>query len=121
MSLRAERVASVIKRALAGPVAELANTKNYGLATVTSVKMSPDLQISKIYISLYGKQSPAAFIKLLESKSSELKSVIAKKVRLRRTPELRFFIDDTLDQMEHIQDLLDSVKKDNNENNQERV
>ncbi len=39
---------------------------------------------------------------------------MAKEVRLRFTPDLKFFLDDTLDQIEHIQRLLDSVKDDSN-------
>ena len=111
MSIRSERVSSVIKRVLAKPVSDLAAEHQAGLATVTSVRLSDDLQIAKVYISVFGgKLQPAKFISILEANTGDLRSFVGANVRLRFTPELRFFLDDTLDQIEHIQKLLDSVK-----------
>jgi len=116
MSIRTEKVASVIKKALAKPIADLAYEANAGLATLTSVKITNDLQIAKLYISVFGGNiTPLEFIDFLEKKSGELRSQIASKVRLRFVPEIKLFLDDTLDQIDRIQTLLDSVdKKDNN-------
>ena len=112
MSIRAERVASVIKRVLAQPVSDLANEYNAGLVTVTTVRLTNDLQIAKVYVSVYGgKTSPPEFVDILEKNAGEFRTIVGNNVRLRFTPELRFYLDDTLDQMEHIQKLLDSVKK----------
>lgn len=111
MSLRSEKVASVIKRALSMPVSDLARENSAGMATVTSVRISPDLTLAKVYISLFGKSfSPIEFISLLEENKSSLRKIVGRAVRLRQTPDLKFFNDDTLDQIEHIQKLLDSVK-----------
>lgn len=110
MSIRADKVASVIKRIIANPIANLANEHKAGLATVTSVKMSPDLQIAKVYISVFsGKISPVKFLEILDNKKHELRHSVGVGVRLRFTPDLRFFLDDTLDQMEYINKLLESV------------
>ncbi len=111
MSLRAEKVASVIKRALTVPISDIARENSAGLATVTAVRMSPDLTVAKVYISVYGKNyPPAKFINILEDSKGELRRFVGSSVRLKQTPELRFFIDDTLDQIEHIQKLVDQVK-----------
>jgi ribosome-binding factor A len=112
MSLRAEKVASVIKRALSQPIVEIARETKAGFVTLTAVRISSDLQIAKLYISIYGKNThPGEFLQELENRKHELKQVMAKEVHLRYLPELKFYFDDTLDQMEHIQELLDSVKK----------
>ncbi len=119
MSIRAEKVASVVKRALSNPINEIARENSAGLATVTAVRLSKDLQIAKVYISLYGKNfSPMEFIDILGENKSELRYIVGQAVRLRNTPDLRFFIDDTLDQMDHIQKLLDSVKSDQKDNDE---
>jgi len=111
MSIRTEKVASVIKKALAKPITDLAYEANAGLATLTSVKVTNDLQIAKLYISVFGgKMTPLQFIDFLEYRSGELRSVIASNVRLRFVPEIRLFLDDTLDQIDRIQKLLDSVE-----------
>lgn len=113
MSLRTEKVASVIKRTLAQPISDYAKEVFAGLVTITDVRLTNDLQIAKVYLSVYaGKVTPAQFVNMLEKKVGELRSYVGSKVRLRFTPELRFYIDDSLDQIEHIQKLLDSVKKD---------
>ena len=112
MSVRSEKVASVIKRILAKPLTDLSEEHNAGLVTITSVKLSNDLQIAKIYVSIFGgKISPPKFLSILEGHVRELRHHVGANVRLRYTPELRFYIDDTLDQIEHIQKILDSVKK----------
>jgi ribosome-binding factor A len=114
MSLRGEKVGSVIKRALAGPLSDLASEFRAGLVTLTSVKLSDDLQIAKVYISVYGgKISAGQFLDRLEPRIGELRTYIGSKVRLRFTPELRFYLDDTLEQISHIQKLLDKIKTEN--------
>ena len=112
MSIRAEKVSSVIKRALAEPISRIASENSAGLVTITSVRMSNDLQVAKIFVSIYGsKVSPGKFLPLLEEKAGSLRSYLGKYIKLRFTPELRFFLDDTLEQMERIQNLIDSAKK----------
>lgn len=112
MSIRAEKVASVIKRALSEPVSTIARENSAGIVTVTTVKLSPDLQIAKVYISVYGKKySSAEFVQILDNRKGELRKIVGNSVRLRTTPDVKFFIDDTLDQMDRIQVLLDNSKK----------
>lgn len=113
MSIRTEKAASTIKKILATPIGDFAREYYPGsLVTVTSIRLSPDMRLAKVYLSFFGNSiSPGAFIEMLEEKKGYIRSIIGSKVRLRFTPDLKFFIDDTLDQIEHIQSLLDSVKK----------
>ncbi len=116
MSIRTEKAASTIKRIMAKPIGDLAGEYYPGsLVTITSIRLSPDMRLAKVYLSFYGKSiSPGAFIDILTEKKGYIRSVIGAGIRLRFTPDLKFFIDDTLDQIEHIQSLLDSVKKSGN-------
>ncbi len=50
MSIRAEKVASIVKRALSQPISDFALEHNAGIATVTTVRFSPDLTLAKVYI-----------------------------------------------------------------------
>jgi ribosome-binding factor A len=112
MSVRQDKIASLIKKAVAMPVGELAKNLSPGVfATVTSVKVSSDLSIAKIYLSIMGgKKTPLEVLELLESRKSNLRHGLAKAVNLKFVPEIRIFIDDTLDQIDHIQKLLDKSK-----------
>ena len=111
MSVRAEKVASVIKRALVEQINEIANENHAGLVTITSVKMTNDLHIAKVYITLFGgKLGPGEFIDILYDNQKAIRSELGHNIRLRYTPELRFYLDDTLEQMEHIKQLINSIK-----------
>lgn len=112
MSIRTEKVGSVILRALVRPVQNLAKEFEAGLASVTNVQLTKDLSIAKVYVSVYGgKTNPMEFIQILDKKKGELRYNLASEIKLRFVPELRFYIDDTLDQMEHIQKLIDKAKE----------
>ena len=113
MSIRTDKVASLIKRILTQPIAEIAEEYSAGLVTVTSVRVSKDLQLARVYISVYDKKmSPGEFVEILEKRKKRIRSYLGSNMRLRYTPDLQFHIDDTLDQMDHIQDLIDNVNTD---------
>ncbi len=113
MSIRTERVAGSVQRALARPLSKLASEISAGLITVTSVKMSPDLRIARVYFSVYGGQlSPAKVLARIEDQAPHLRHEVATEIQLRYAPELRFYIDDTLDNMERISTLLQKVRED---------
>jgi ribosome-binding factor A len=112
MSIRTEKVASLIKRILAKPLNDLAKSCSAGLVTLTAVRVSPDLKIAKAYVSVYGnKMTPAEFMEYLETHKGGLRYELGRELKLRATPELRFYLDDTLDQIEHIQKLIDQTKE----------
>jgi len=111
MSIRTEKVASVVKKVVADSINEIATEYKAGLATVTSVRISKDLLLAKIYISVFnGKVSPAAFISILDDNKGRIRSSVASQVRMKFTPDLKFYLDDTLDQIDQIQSLVNKVK-----------
>lgn len=111
MSIRAEKIGSVIKRSLAVEVLNIASENSFGFASISAVRVSKDLSIAKIYFSLLGtKKTPEEFLKILNKNKGRLRSLVASEVRMRFVPELRFFYDDTLEQIEQINSLVEKVK-----------
>lgn len=111
MSLRTEKVASLLQQIIVEPIREISKEYKAGLVTVTSVRVTEDLQLAKIYISVYGgKLTPMEVLEVLEDEGYRVKSAIASQARLRFVPEIKFYIDDTLDQIDRIQSLLDKAK-----------
>jgi ribosome-binding factor A len=111
MSIRVQKVSEQVKRVIAKPINDIASEVKAGMVTITSAKVTPDLQIAKIYISSFGgKITPIEFLTILESRKGEIRHYLGTQIRMRFTPDLLFFYDDTLDQIEHIQKLIDSVK-----------
>ncbi len=117
MANRAEKVANEVKKVLSGEISRIALDNGFGMATLTAVRMSKDLQVAKIYISNFASdKGPGDLIDLFNKHVGELRYLVGKQLRLRFTPELRLFFDDTLEQMEHIQDLLNKADMNGTEN-----
>ena len=78
-----------------------------GLATVTNVEVSPDLSIAKVYISLLNLK-PKETLEMLMNRKSEIRNRLSERVKhqLRIVPDLRFFIDDSYDAIQRIEELL---------------
>lgn len=85
------------------------------LVTVTNVKMSPDLGLAKIYLSIYNTENKQAVILQLDEAHYQIKSAFVQRVKrqLRRIPALNFYIDDTLDEMYRLNNLFNKLEADN--------
>lgn len=84
------------------------------LITVTEVKVSPDLSVAKIYVSIFPTTNKDTIIKSIKLKAATYRSQLAKTAAktMRITPELLFYLDNTLDEMDKIDRAL-SGKGDN--------
>ncbi len=112
MSLRTQKISSLIKRVLSSEISRLANENSAGFASISTVKMSKDLSVANIYFNLLNsKLTSDDFTAILNDNKGKLRSIVASEIRMRMAPELRFFYDDTLEQMEATENLLDEVKK----------
>ena len=86
----------------------------YGKAfvTVTGVRVSPDLGIAKIYLSVFGVKNSQETIDQVEKHNKEIRKRLGNEIRhqARIIPELKFFLDDSLDYVEKIEKLLNDSK-----------
>jgi len=89
------------------------------LVTVTNVKMSSDLGIAYIYVSVYNVPYKQEVVKELWENLAYLRGQVGKRIRkqVRRIPVLKFYIDDTLDEAEHIDNLFTRMHSENNTQN----
>lgn len=112
-------MAAEIQKALASPLQRIAEEMSAGFITVTEVRMSPDLQVARVFISVYGgKSSSGDVVEHIElSEIGRLRHHIANSVRLRYVPQLKFYIDDSLDRAMRINAILDSVKPKDDDSN----
>jgi len=78
------------------------------MITVTVVRMSPDLSLARAYLSIFPSNDADKFLDNLQHHIKHIRLELGKRVRhqLRVVPELAFFIDDSLDYAEHIDELL---------------
>ena len=82
------------------------------MVSVTRVKISPDLSICTAYLSVFPSEKGEEIINNVNANEKTIRYELGTKVRhqLRIIPELRFFIDDSLDYIDHIDELLKSDK-----------
>lgn len=83
--------------------------KTHGvIISVSTVRVSPDLSIARAYLSIFPSDKAQELIESINNSAREIRYELAKVVRfqLRKTPELSFFIDDSLDYIENIDNLL---------------
>ena len=78
------------------------------MVSVTRVKVSPDLSICTAYLSIFPSERGSELLNNIQQNTSTIRYDLGQRVRnqLRIIPELRFFIDDSLDYLERIDDLL---------------
>ena len=78
------------------------------MITVTQVRVSPDLGVAKIYVSLFPVKEKDQMLDLIKKNTSEIRGLLGKRIRhqARVIPELVFYIDDSLDYAERINELL---------------
>jgi ribosome-binding factor A len=118
MAHRIEKVENLIKQEISLIFLRKLQDRSFGFLTVTNVKLSPDLKIAKVYISVYEKEKREFVLEKVKSLSGFIRSELASKIRIKFIPELKFFIDDTLDYVEKIEGLIKEIHKDDNKENE---
>lgn len=104
---RPERVGEEIRQELAILLAREVHDPGIGFVTLTRTKMSPDLQLIRVYYTLIGDdRAKRDTQRALERATPFLRRHIAARVRLRRVPEIRFEFDRTVEHQDRIEQLL---------------
>lgn len=78
------------------------------MVSVTQVRVTPDLGIAKVYLSLFPATDKKEVIQQIQEQSKEVRYMLGKRVgqQLRHTPDLHFYLDDSFDYAEKIDQLL---------------
>ncbi len=117
MSHRVDKVENLIKEEISLIFLHKMQYPELGFLTITSVKVSPDLKMAKIYLSVLEKDKRDYALEYVRNKTGFLRSELASRIRLKFIPELKFFLDDTLDYVEKIEGLIKKIHQDDNKTN----
>lgn len=107
-STRQAKIARLLQKELS-EIFRLQTAKTHGtIVSVSAVRVSPDLSIAKVYLSIFPSDKAQELIKSITANAQTIRYELAQRVRfqLRKTPALSFFIDDSLDYIENIDNLL---------------
>ena len=110
MSIRTERVAGEIQKILSNLFQRDFSHLTDGLLTVTGVRMSPDLRSGRVYISIIGgNKGNENVLQNIKAESPRIRSAMGRSLRLRHTPELFFYLDDTQEEVSRIEALFKKI------------
>ncbi|OGT38192.1 MAG: ribosome-binding factor A [Gammaproteobacteria bacterium RIFCSPHIGHO2_12_FULL_38_14] len=110
--LRKERVADAIQKALARLLLKEMHDQRFHLVTITGVELSKDLSYAKIYVSvLVDEEDIQSLIQTLNLASKSLRYHLAREVKLRIVPELKFVYDESTARGFRISKLIDDAAK----------
>lgn len=108
-STRQQKFARLIQKEMA-EIFQIDTRNTFGpvMITVTMVRVSPDLGVAKIYVSLFPVKDKEALLQSIRDKGHELRRLLGNRIRhqVRVIPELIFYLDDSLDYAERIDELL---------------
>jgi len=99
--LRHQRVSRQLQRELAEVLQREVKDPEIGFVTVSDVEVTKDLAVAKVFISVLTTQADdnkAASIIALNRASNYIHGVVSKRMRMRMVPELRFFLDESIEQ-----------------------
>lgn len=108
-STRQQKVARQVQKDLAEIIRARGMAAYDGaMITVSGVKITPDLALAKVYVSIFPSSKAEAVMQQLEDEKPYLRGELGRRVakQLRIVPELNFYLDDSLDYVEHIDELL---------------
>ena len=105
---RQNKIARLLQKELSVIFQEQTRAMHGVMISVTRVKISPDLSICTAYLSIFPSEKGEELLQNIEKSSQQIRYNLGQRVRhqLRIVPELRFFIDDSLDYIERIDELL---------------
>ena len=83
-----------------------------GMVSISSVKITPDLLEARVYLSIFNAPDNKGVLNKIQERAWDVKKELAARVKnqLRRIPELKFFLDDTLDHVFKMEELFNKIK-----------
>ncbi|MBI4335658.1 MAG: 30S ribosome-binding factor RbfA [Candidatus Omnitrophica bacterium] len=111
-SNRAAKLAGTLKKRLSEIIQSALKDPRIGFVTVTEVAVTQDLRHVKVYFSVFGSESEkkSAIIGLRHA-TGFIRQLIAKEVKLRLVPEIIFKFDETYEQQQRVNELLERIKR----------
>ena len=105
---RENKISRLIQKELSEIFLLQTKSMNGVLVSVSAVRISPDMSIARVYLSVFPSERSQEIVKNINDNMKSIRYELGTRVRhqLRIIPELKFFVDDSLDYAERIDELL---------------
>lgn len=115
MSQRTERVQKLARQVLGELIHDLKDPR-VGFATVTAVRITPDLRHARVWVSVFGsEEEQKATMEGLESAKPRLRKELGHQMRLKYLPELIFELDHQIEEAVRVEELLHKLHESESE------
>lgn len=108
---RSQRVGDLLRQEIADIIMNRLKDPRIGFITVTGVKVTDDLKMARVFISILKDEELDLTIEILNAAKSFIRSEVAKRVRLRTVPSIEFRIDESIKYGDKIERLLKEIKE----------
>lgn len=112
-STRKNKIDRLIQKELGDIFQKFTKSQGGVLISVTSVNVSADLSVARVYLSIFPNEKQSEMLELVQGAAKSIRYDLSQRTRyqLRLVPELHFYLDDSLDYLENIDRLLGLDKK----------
>lgn len=111
MNLKGERVASDLRKELSNLLITEAKDEDFKTVTITHVKVTNDLSYAKIYFTALDDKRIKKIEQDLNNASGFFRSLLASKLNIRHTPELKFIYDESIEYAKKIEDIIKKISE----------
>ena len=107
-STRQNKIARLIQKELSDIFLHQTKSMRGVIVSVSEVRISPDLSIAKTYLSVFPSEKGEEIVQNINKNMKSIRYDLGTRLRyqLRIIPEIKFFVDETLDMLDHIDELL---------------
>ena len=105
---RQQKISRLIQKELSDIFQKDAKSMHGVIVSITKTYISPDMSVCRAYISVFPSERAEEILDAINKQNARIRYELGTRVRfqLRLIPELKFFIDDSMDYLEHIDELL---------------
>jgi len=112
MAVRQDRVESIINKNISEIIQFELKDPSVGFVTITDVKMTNDYSYAKVYVSFLGQTNrQKKGLETLNRAKGYIRSLLSKKISIRKVPELIFVLDTTLEKANKIESIIKKTKE----------
>ncbi len=113
-TIRQRQVAKTIQIIMSEIVQkDLTNILDGAMVTISGVRVTPDLYTARVYVSIYNHKNPDVVLDSLDKNNKMIRGLLGNKIRnkVRSIPQLEFFKDDTLEDVQNLERIFGEIKK----------
>lgn len=111
MKVKSERAASDIQRELSNILLTEVRDEDLKNVTITFVKVTDDLSFAKVYFTTLDDEKRAKVVKDINNASGFFRSLLADRLEIRHTPELKFIYDDSIEYAKKLESIIEEIQK----------